>query len=369
MKIAILGAGACGLMVGAYLSDKSFTNYVIFEKNKLPGRKILASGNGRCNISNLNLSNNFYHNADYFNYDRNALKDYLAENNLKTVSDDEGRIYPFSNSSQTILNFLLEKQKGKIFYDSLIKEVKYDGKKYNINGMIFDALVFATGSIANIDEKKQVGVYDYLKTINLPITDIYPSLVGFKIENPFKELNGIRVPVLASLYDYNSNLVHQENGEMIFKSDGISGIVIMNMSFYYNHLVKKENSYLKLKLYPTLTKKELDELLSKPEKLSYTINPKLWDFMKKFSDKNIKEFLLDLKLKIKGTYGFSDAQVISGGINVENLNPNFSVKCFNKLYAGGELLDVDGACGGYNLTFAFNSGIKIAQELLGEKNV
>lgn len=365
MKLAIIGAGACGLMVGAYLSDNGFSDYTIYERNSQPGRKILASGNGRCNISNLNLDPQFYHNESYFTYERKDLIKYLEKNNLRISYDEEGRIYPFSNCSKSVLDFLLAKQKGKIIYGYEIKEITYQHNKYKIQTETYDFLVLATGSIANIDKKKQTGIYDYLASLNLQLTKLKPSLVGFKIKNIPYSLAGVRLPAEVTLYD-DKNLIHKESGEVIFKKDGISGIVIMNMSFYYNHFCTHKNSILELNLYPDLDIVELKKLLTNKEKLAFNINPKLWEYLKSFKNDEIVKMLKQMQLEIISPYDFADAQVVSGGLEVTKLTRSFQVKGFKNLYCGGELVDVDGVCGGYNLTFAFNSGLKIAREILGE---
>ncbi len=363
MKVAIVGAGACGLMLGAYLALNSNIEYKIFERNSKAGSKILASGNGRCNLSNMYLSERMYHNSNHFSYQDNAWDNFLEENDFLITSDEEGRCYPFSNSSKTVVDFLLAKQKpNSILYDFEVQKIIKKDKKYLINGEAFDKVVLASGSIASIIDKKQVGIYDYLESLNLKMTELKPSLVGFKLKHPYKEISGVRVPVLAKVV-IDNNVYHQEKGEMIFKDDGISGIVIMNMSFYYNHFPKAK---IEIEMYPELCGHKLLRYLKKQDKLKFLINPKLWEFLKSKSDDDIYSFLKEFKLDILKPYDFKDCQVVSGGIDLCEVNNDFSLVKDANIYAGGEVLDVDGVCGGFNLAFAFNSGISIASKLINE---
>ena len=361
MKIGIIGAGACGLICGAYLTLNSKIEYKIFERNSKAGSKILASGNGRCNLSNMFISNKMYHNNDHFTYDNKAWTNFLAEHDFLITSDNEGRCYPFSNSSKSVVDFLLSHQRpNSIIYDTEITKITKKNGKLILNNEEFDKIILASGSIASIIDKKQKGVYDYLDSLNLKLTELKPSLVGFKLKNAIKEISGVRVPVLAKVM-VDNKIYHQEKGEMIFKDDGISGIAIMNMSFYYNHL---KNAKIAIEMYPDLCGDKLLRYLDKQDKLKYLINPKLWDYLKSKNNHEIYSFLKEFQPEIVKTYDFKDSQVISGGIDLKQVDSHFNLVNNSNIYVGGEVLDVDGLCGGFNLAFAFNSGISIAKKII-----
>ena len=347
MKIAIIGAGASGLML-ATLLEKNKIEYDIYNKGKV-GRKILASGNGKCNISNINISPSYYHNNSLtkkiINDEKEALFNYLKELEIYTKVDDEGRMYPISESSQSILNILLKNIKRPIF-DEEVKHITKVSNKYKINdnNKLYDKIVISTGSIANMN--KPYYSYEYINDLNIKFNKFIPSLVGFKTKMNLKPISGVRLKCMASLIT-NNKTIHEENGEVIFKDDGISGICIMNLSSYFNDFTFK-NSYIKL---------SLD--VSKYNSLESVLPPKLFEYVLK-NKIDISNFIIP----ISGLYDMVYAQVCKGGIDINELNDNLSLKKDNNIFAQGEVIDVDGTCGGFNLSFAFMCALKIAGELI-----
>lgn len=351
MKIAIIGAGACGLLC-ATLLDKYNIEYTIFNKGKV-GNKILASGNGRCNISNANFNAKAYHNnplaVSIISEYQDKLFKYFDELKIYTKVDNEGRMYPISESSQSVLNAILRKIKGLII-DTEVNSINKENDKYVINNKYkdFDKVILASGSIASY--KPEYSFINYLSTINLSINTFKPSLVGFKSSLKLKTISGVRSKCTTYLYN-DDKLIHSELGEVIFKDDGISGICIMNQSSFYNKISQIVNPYIKLDL---LNGNIYDDYIT-------IINPKLLDFLNK-NNISPNNFIIP----IMSTYGYDVAQVCSGGVPVELINSDLTLKDNNDFYVGGELIDVDAVCGGYNLMFAFSCGIKIAEELKNE---
>ena len=351
MKVAIIGAGALGLLLATKL-EKLNIDYMIFNKGKV-GRKILASGNGRCNISNTSYKENDYHNnkiaLKILNDNQKDLFKYFEELNIYTKFDDEGRMYPISESSLSILNILLDNIKNKIC-DLEVNSIKKYKDNYFVNGFYgpFDKVVLATGSIASY--KKPYNNYDYINDLGIKFNKFIPSLVGFLTSRKIKPLSGVRQKCNVKLYNDNK-LVHEEAGEVIFKDNGISGIVIMNMSSYYNYLENKVSPYL-----------ELDFSYNKDyPNYKSVLNPKLYEFI---NDNNIN--VHKFRLQIDGVYDFEFAQVCKGGIDISMVNDNLTLKNDNNIFVGGELLDVDAVCGGYNLMFAFACAISISKEIFNE---
>ena len=340
MLVGIIGAGACGLSAATVLEQNKI-DYLILERNKKPGSKILASGNGKCNIMH---DDNIVDNA--------RLKAFLAMNSCPIYKDNEGRCYPISNSSQTIVDvFLANINLNKLKLNTLVSNITKVNNKYIIGPYQFDKLVLASGSFANIIKEKATLCYDYLASLNLKLTKLKPSLVGFKVKEDLSLLKNKRFKAEVSLYnDYK--LVKKENGEVIFKENGLSGIVIMNMSYYYNHLARLNKPYLVLNLNP-----EFD--YSKLKDLKYALPGNSYLFFKDRSPNN-------LTLEIIDTYDFTEAQVISGGVSLDEVKPNYSLKKDPNIYIGGELLDKDFPCGGYNLSHAFMTGFKIGEGIVNE---
>ena len=351
MKVGIIGGGACGLLLATIL-EKNNIDYTIFNNGKI-GRKILASGNGRCNISNIRYDSSFYHNNP-FSYivkeNQGILFDYFKDLKLYTFSDDEGRMYPISESSQSVLNILLNNINGKII-DLEVKTINKKNNKFYVNNeYTFDYIVCATGSFASYIMSKRSDYNSYLDSLDVKTTRLIPSLVGFKVRENVKNISGVRAKAMVKLLQ-NSTLVHSEFGEVNFKDDGLSGICVMNLSSYYANLPSYENCIIEIDL---AYNNEYDDYSS-------VLNPKLLDYLK---NNNINPH--KLILNIKDVYDFEFAQVCHGGIDIEYVNKDLSFKKDKNVYFGGELLNIDGVCGGYNLMFAFSSAIVKARSLINE---
>ena len=376
MNIAIIGGGASGLFVASYLKRKlNKIDVTIFERNKSVGRKLLATGNGKCNFANYKALPSDYNNESFM---ENLFKlcpkedviNYFSSLGLMFYFDDEGRMYPISNSSQTILNLLVEDLKDtKINLETAILKIEKKNNKFIINGLSFDYLVLATGSNSNIDDSKINTTYQYLDSLNIKLTNLEPSLVGFKsIDKDLKYLKGYRSKGVVTLF-HKQKPIFKEKGEIMFKENGISGIVVMNASHYY-----KKNDYILIDLLPNISKDEFVYTLLQRKKindnpdyyLAGAIHPTLIDYLKKkniLDVSKIYDFLKSYNPQIIDTYGFKDSQVTKGGISVNDINTDFSLKNDNHIFALGELIDINGVCGGYNLLYAFTSALVCARKL------
>ncbi|MBQ9449108.1 MAG: NAD(P)/FAD-dependent oxidoreductase [Acholeplasmatales bacterium] len=343
--IGIIGAGASGLMLANKLSMNKI-EYQIFERDKA-GRKILASGNGRCNLSNANLDMLSYHNnplSDVIIKNKDLLLDMFSKLKIYHKTDSEGRMYPISESSSSVLNILLKNVNDKIIYHEVKNITKKANGYYLDEYGPFDDIVICTGSPASFKDNKKPS-YEYLKSLDLKFNEFKPSLVGFKTKLKIKDISGVRSKSNVSLY-VDNKLIHSEDGEVIFKDDGISGICIMNLSSYYNK-TNKANAYVKI----NLVSEDYDDYESvlNPKLLKYVMDNKI----------DVHNFIIP----IYSTYEMEFAQVAAGGIDVSMVNPDFSLKTDNHIYVAGEVIDIDGVCGGYNLASAFISGLIIGEKL------
>ncbi len=362
MNIAIIGQGAAGLIACSVLSKNH--NVYVFDKNKSEGRKLLATGNGKANILNINANIDDYNNCFVSNaFDKvNAQKvlNYFNSLGLITTIDSEGRVYPYNKSSLSVLNVLLDNCSNASFiYDYEVNNItsSFDGYLINDYNVIFDKVIICSGSNASILENKRKSTYEYLKNMNLKLTPLKPSLVGFKVAENIKKLSGYRAKCMVSMNI--DGAIFSELGEVIFKDDGISGIVIMNMSFIYNKFKDKKKATLNIDLYPNT-----DIEIINPKGI---FHPIVLDYAKSMN-KNLNELVHNLKLTIKDTYDFKFAQCVSGGISLDEVNSNFMLKKYKNIYACGEVLDIDARCGGYNLLFAFSSGLVVANTILENEN-
>ncbi len=346
MNIAIIGGGASGLYL-ANLLHNSNISFTIFNNGKI-GRKILASGNGRCNIANTNLDKSKYHDnklVEKLLANKNKVFDLFSKLDIYTKEDDEGRLYPISESSQSILNILTKNINNNII-DLKVDTITKKNNKYIINNKYgnYDKVIIAIGSISSIDDDN---THNLLNSLDLKFNKFKPSLVGFKLKNKIKPISGVRSKCNVGLYN-GGKLIHSEDGEVIFKDDGISGICIMNLSSYYQHLDKLSNPYIKLDLLKG----------NKFNSLESVIHPKL---LKYITDNKIDPS--NMILNIIDTYGFKNSQVSVGGVDISSLNDDLSLKSDDNIYFMGEVIDVDGLCGGYNLFFACLSAIKVFEGL------
>ncbi len=348
MNVAIIGAGASGLFL-ANLLEKNNIKYKIFDDGKI-GRKILASGNGKCNISNINLDKKYYHNNELANYlinkHKNELFNEFKRLNIYTKIDNEGRMYPISESSLSILNALTLNINMNIVNIHVNKIIKKSNKYYlNDYNEGFDFVAIGIGSPSGYKNKID---YKILNSFDLKFNEFKPSLSGFKLKENVKAISGVRAKGHVSLIE-NNKLIHEEDGEIIFKDDGISGICIMNLSSYYNYTSMKN---IKLKI--SLVDKKYDSYIT-------VLNPKLLEYVNK---NNLNP--MELIFNIKSTYDFEFSQVSNGGIDLSSLNNNLSLKSDNHIFFMGEVIDVDGICGGFNLSFAFLSALEVSEVLINE---
>lgn len=369
MDVIIIGAGPCGIMSGIEIKKNNPSyNVTILEKDSRGiGSRIKVSGNGRCNLGNINIHENRYNNP-MFVKDIISLKEdlfsYLEEGGLSYFNDEEGRIYPISESSLSVihvLNNLLNKYRVNIELGVEATSIKKQGNKYLVlcekGQYLADKVVLSIGGVSlnnNIEK-----YYSLLKDLNVEVTELVPSLTPIITSKFDKRLEGKRTKVNVRLFK-DGDLVKIEDGELLFKKDGVSGIVMFNMSSYLarHHIKDYSSYYFLIDLLPKLTYHQY---------LKYrSIDPSLKNIMHEDIAREITSKHIDPKemlLEIKGLYDFKNSQVTSGGVSLKELNNNLSLKKDNNIYIGGETIDIDGECGGYNIEFALLSGIKIGKSI------
>lgn len=386
MKVAIIGGGASGLACAITLKrENPKIDVTIFEKLDQPGKKILATGNGRCNLSNFVISEEYY-NGDH-EIIHTVLDDFDVVNALEffnslglKIRDEEGRLYPYSmNASNVVALLLKEANKLKIKINTDCKVESLDSsltinKKYK-----FDKVVLALGGKAAPQHGTDGDGYKLLKNLGIKYQPISPALVQIKTEEDVKELKGIRFKGVLFLRDEDDDddkPIKFQEGELLFTDYGISGIPAMQLSGDVAQMTARgEKPLLNICFTPDLGLSDINEYLDNQidrgltgEEMLYGIlNEKLAKYIydKNQGDTNhIALDIMSLPLTAIGTKGFKDAQVTRGGVGSDELKPGTleTIKIPN-LYITGELLNVDGTCGGYNLHFAWGSGIKAAKEI------
>lgn len=384
MNTIIVGGGASG-MVAAIIAARKGDKVIIIEKNKTLGKKLLLTGNGRCNYYNSNMSLNNYHSNGNINMIIND--DNL--NKLNNFFDSLGIIpkikdnyyYPYSNTSTSFQNNLvkeLEVLNVNIINEEVIDITKNNkfNVKTNINNYICDKLILATGGITYSKTGSDGFGYRLLSKLGHHIIEPKEALVPLKVDDNVKDWTGIRVNVNASYY-LDNKLIDNQIGEAQLTDYGISGICIMNLSRYYN---EHENNKLIIDFMPNIDNlndfiDKRNELLKNRtviELLEMLVNYKLlyFIFKKIHLDPNIKwndmsniyknkliNSLKKYELNIIGTKGIEFGETTKGGLSLDEINSSCESKLIPNLYITGELIDIDGICGGYNLTNAFITGI------------
>ena len=373
-RIIIVGAGAAGMLAAIHAKTKD-NQVILIERNTNCGKKILITGNGKCNYLNDDFNISHYR-SDNLEF----LENVITEENKKLLISEfkkigiepkikNGYYYPMSNTSVSIQNALLLtlKQKGiEIITNTTITDIKKINNKFILNDKFTcDKLIIAAGSSACPKCGTDGTIYDALKPLGLKIKKPLPALVQLKSEGKFlKEWAGIRCDCELSLFE-NDKLIKKSIGEVQLTDYGISGICTFQLSSdCIRGLDSGKKEVIKMNFLPDI--KDFDTFYLNRVKLlkgrndielfEGLINYKLLYVLFKHN-KNIKEALTSFSLEITGYNGFDKAQVASGGIKLTEINDNFECKNIKDLYIIGEALDVDGDCGGYNLAFAFLSGI------------
>lgn len=366
VHIAIIGAGASGLFLAKKLSELPGMDVTVFEKNRQVGAKLRASGGGKANIFNRDVRPEHYNQPEFVaellrHYSPKQLESQFAQWGLVTVTDEEGRVYPASQFSQTVVDVLTQYPHENVLLETNcdIQHLEYKSHKWVIHDYptLFDVLVLASGSPAGMIPKNQRGYNHYLDSLSLKTNQLQPSLSGFLLKDYPKSLSGCRTKAIVSLYQ-NKKLIHKESGEITFKDDGVSGIVVMNLSAYYRRLLSTKNCRLEINLTYWDENFDADSYLRDNRNTTGLLHPKLATFYQQ------KPFDIHrLTFQIEDTYLLEGAQVCHGGIDLSEIDNHFAAKRFKNLYILGEMLDVDGVCGGYNLFFAFASAATAATSI------
>lgn len=392
--IVIVGGGASGL-ISAIHAKTSNNKVTVLERNSSCGKKILATGNGKCNYWNIDQNIKHYHSNNEELLEQIITKEIQDKvinffNSLGIVPKiKNGYYYPFSNQATTIKNALLNEVKKKdieIRQDFLVESIEKEDNHFIIkssNEIIkADKVIIATGSCASPKTGSDGIGYKLLKRLSHTVIEPKPALVQLKTTGNFlKEWAGIRTDVKVSLYE-NDKLIKEESGEIQLTDYGISGICVFNLSRYVSiGLEKNLNEEVMINFLPFIEKNPY-EYLTNLLKNNYSVKTQLENILnnklvtvilnktnidenRSFNDLKEDEKvrlinnLISFKVKVIGTNSFEQAQVCSGGIPLTEIDPTtMESKLVKGLYIVGELLDVDGDCGGYNLGFAWMSGIK-----------
>ena len=377
MKIGVIGAGVSGIIFAINRKMKHpMDEVIVFEHLDKPLKKILSTGNGKCNIGNKNPYKESGKNAivatilNEYGYDKQ--KEFLNSLNIKTklVNDLE---YPISESAITVRNLLLqsaEEHKVKILLEvnTLGYEIIEDGVVLETDKgkFIFDKLVFATGGKSSPKLGSDGSILPILKKHKYVLDDLIPSLCPIKTVEKTKVLDGTRVKAVVTLFS-DKKQVFKEEGEVLFKDHGLSGIVIFNASRIIAKNIYKLNE-LKIDLLPGISEKELIAFLKEKGRntlLDSYLHPNLVKYIKelKIKDEQLVATIKGLPFIFLEMYGFEYSQITVGGIDFEDLSPLLESLKEEGIYFLGELLNYDAPCGGHNLMWAIGTALYLSDKM------
>ena len=385
-RIGIIGGGISGLVAAINLKTND-NEITILEKNNELGKKILLTGNGRCNFYNEDMDISHFHSSEniegLINNDINNVLMFINKLGIMYKTKN-GYYYPFSNKASTIRDTLLyeiSKKKISVKTNYIVNSITKDNNEFIINNKLrFDYLIISVGGNSYPKTGSSGDINNILKSFDIKVNKLLPSLTNLHGEEDyFDKWQGIREDVKVSLY-VDDNLVKEETGEIQLTKYGVSGICVFNVSRYASiALNENKKVFVSIDFLPgedvlkclDAKPKDLEilELLKRifNEKLAEIIVDKsnikrnviyknLSDIERERLSNNIKDF----RVNITSTGSFDESQVTIGGVSLDEINKDtMESKKVKNLYIIGEALDIDGDCGGYNIAFAIYSALKV----------
>ena len=390
---AVIGGGASGMMCALRAAERRRDKrFVIIEKADRVGKKLLVTGNGRCNLTAVHAHPSGYHGEDseelidilFKKYDPKAVLEYFRAKGLFTRFDTVGRVYPLSNNAASVLD-VLRSNLTRLGVDELcgadVRSIKKSRGGWEI--ALPDTLVTAEKLVIAVGGKtdhagRESGAAQLIRAMGLKTTELRPSLCPVKVGGELiRSLKGIRVEACATLIK-DSKILKKEVGEVQFTDSALSGICIFNLSRSAD-----SSAEISLSLIPDMTAEKIsDELRSRASLYKNSPASELFtgifhkniaiallktcgirpsSLCKDISEKELKalaDTVSDWRFRCVGDNDFKKAQVTAGGVKLSEIDPRtFEHKHLGGLYIIGEALDIDGDCGGYNLQFAWASGM------------
>lgn len=404
--IAVIGAGAAGMMA-AITAASGGGRVVIYEKNERVGKKLLATGNGKCNLSNMDMDITHYYTghpelagrilSQFTVLDTIAFFNHIG----MIIREKNGYLYPFSEQASTVLDILrlrLEDLSVKVHCKCEITSVeRVTGGKLMVRagdcGGTYDSVIVACGSRASLKKAEGFSGYHLAAAMGHGFVPVVPALVQLRCREEFlKALAGVRCQALLTLMTDGIS-GQQERGELQFTEYGISGIPVFQFSRQAAYaLLEKRTVAVNVDFFPDHDETAYAEFIG--ERYRSGADKTLADFLLGMTNKKINQIMIrlngckgtdvvsslsapkveqilwnykKLRLQITAVNSFEHAQVCAGGIPLHELSDNLESLLVPHLYFVGEMLDVDGRCGGYNLQWAWSSGFVAGRDSIEGK--
>lgn len=404
--VAVIGAGPSGMMAAGRAAELG-AKVVLLEKNSDLGIKLLMSGGGRCNFTNQSSvrsmvekigPNGFWLISALSYFGPNQIIDFFESRGIKTKVEDHGRVFPITNNAKGIKNSLIAYLKnGKVDIKTKSELKKFVKDKNTISKIVLsdggeivaDKFIVACGGKSYPFSGSNGDTYSYLLKLGHKIIEPRPALSQIIFKEKLPNLEGLSLSE-ASLFIYEGKkIIAEENGDIIFTNLGLSGPAALNLSRKIKLLNKsdlfidffpedsREDLELKLKLLISQnSRSDIKNVLNLilPKRLSLFILSKLniketkkANLFKKSEIIEIVNFLKNNRFEISALGGFDQAMITLGGVDLKEVNPKtMASKIITNLYLAGEILDLDGPTGGYNLQIAWTTGYLAGESVVKE---
>lgn len=409
MKVAVIGAGASGLMA-AYAASLNGNDVTVFEKNEKCGKKIYITGKGRCNLTNAVspqeflqsvVNNSKFLSSAIYSFSPENLMNLLESNGLRLKVERGNRVFPLSDKASDVtkclenlcinsgVKFNFNANVSKIgILDSTVSDIIVNNR-----AILFDKVIVCTGGVSYPLTGSTGDGYSFARQCGHDIVEVRPALCGLNLKGDYySAMQGLALKNVGLSVYYNEKLILSMFGEILFTHFGVSGPLILSVSSFINRLdLKKVRLTLDLK--PALTYEQLDDRIlrdfaSSPNKsigavlkgllpssiIGEVLKRSLVDSDKKVNSVSKREraaLLTTIKkfdMLILSLRSFDEAIVTSGGVDVRYINPKtMESKKVSGLYFCGEVLDVDALTGGFNLQIAFSTGYAAGNSIKGEE--
>ena len=416
MKVIVIGGGPAGMMA-AITAAESGNKVILLEKMERLGRKLLITGKGRCNVTSSLQIDDFIQNTPgngqflyscFKNYNNQDIIRFLKSEGLEVKEERGNRIFPITDKSKDVLDCLERKLKElgvKIRLNTAVKEILVDdnyvvGVRTDKEKIYADKVILATGGKSYPLTGSTGDGYIFASKLGHTIQEIKPSLVPLEIYNKEEaakmqglSLKNVKIKFVEKNQDNQEKEIYEDFGEMLFTHFGISGPTILSGSAHLvrypnlEELLKSKKIKLYIDLKSALSEEQLDDRILRdfkeaknkqfknsldnllPQKMiPYIIEKSQISEDKKVNEitkeerKRLLQLLKKLEFTIKGFRPIEEAIITSGGINVKEINPKtMESKLVRGLYFAGEIIDVDGYTGGFNLQIAYSTGYTAGQ--------
>lgn len=397
-RVLVVGGGASGL-VAAIIAGRNGAKVMILEQLQRVGKKILATGNGRCNLTNMNILPGRYHGEDvdfmtdaYSIFDVNKTIELFEELGISCREEEDGKVYPFSGQASSVLDVLryeLDRLGIEERCEAEVKQIIPGKNGFSVilrdgTKLIGDKVIIAAGGRANSNLGSTGSGYRLVTDLGHKLVDTFPALVQLQLNFGYlKALSGVKFIGNAAVI-CDGKAIRTEEGEILFTDYGISGPPILQLSRCAGERLNKGiKCFLTVDMFPEYSINELTDIITSKVRAYYNkpldfcfvglLNKKLIPTVLKSCGimdihrasgevideeiNRIAELLKNWKFEISGTQPWRDAQVTAGGISVKDIDPKtMESRLVKGLYMCGEILDIDGDCGGFNLQWSWSSG-------------